>query len=316
MNGVRRTMNMDKLSASFGRPLVAASINPATIPPTKAPNASPSFWRTMIPPFKKDSRSGIRAFSPANIPTTAASPATKMPKALSPAIADDAKSPIIASAARTVVITNNNSLIALAVAVAVSVGTSLSTYKTPVKAAIISIITPTAKYAFADGVFISPRRARTTAIDPIRTTNAPVEDMALSTGSCPTKNNTPPRTPTATEIRINVAVDFCTYLVMYMIKANIPIKAAIQAVPTATFVVSRSVNIAIAPTKISNDADNLSIIVPALSAFSPLNFERYVKAPNKTLIAVITRTPFSASPGSIPAMIFIATPIRIIDADI
>ena len=92
--------------------------------------------------------------------------------------------------------------------------------------------------------------------------------------------------------------------------------AIIAAVPIATSLGSSKLRIAIAPTSTSIPADIFSIIVPALSAFSPLNLVILTIAPNRTSTAAINTRPLIISPVGTVAITFMAKAINAIPAAI
>ena len=92
--------------------------------------------------------------------------------------------------------------------------------------------------------------------------------------------------------------------------------ATIAAVPTATSLGLSKLRRAIAATSMSIPADIFSIIVPALSAYSPLNLVILTIAPNRTSTAAINARPLIISPVGIVAITFIARAINVIPAAI
>ena len=79
---------------------------------------------------------------------------------------------------------------------------------------------------------------------------------------------------------------------------------------------SSKLRIAIAATSTSIPADIFSIIVPALSAFFPLNLVILTIAPNRTSTAAINTSPLIISPVGTVAITFIARAINAIPAAI
>ena len=92
--------------------------------------------------------------------------------------------------------------------------------------------------------------------------------------------------------------------------------ATIAAVPTAMSLGSSKLRIAIAATSTSIPADIFNIIVPALSAFSPLNLVILTIAPNRTSTAAINTRPLIISPVGTVAITFIAKAINAMPAAI
>ena len=92
--------------------------------------------------------------------------------------------------------------------------------------------------------------------------------------------------------------------------------ATIAAVPTAMSLTSSKLRMAIAATSTSIPADIFNIIVPALSAFSPLNLVILTIAPNRTSTAAINTRPLIISPVGTVAITFIARAINVIPAAI
>ena len=156
------------------------------------------------------------------------------------------------------------------------------------------------------------RRANIPIIDDIDAVAA--NNLSFSINDNPT--TAPTRIAIIPPIISNCFVQSPNFEAAFATAAREVIIATIAAVPTATVSGFNKLRRAIAATSISIPADIFRSIVPALSAYSPLNLDSTTIAPNKTSIADINARPLIISPVGILAINFIARAINAIPAAI
>ena len=156
------------------------------------------------------------------------------------------------------------------------------------------------------------RRANIPIIDDIDAVAA--NNLSFSINDNPT--TAPTRIAIIPPIISNCFVQSPNFEAAFATAAREVIIATIAAVPTATVSGFSKLRRAIAATSISIPADIFRSIVPALSAYSPLNLDTITIAPNRTSIADINARPLIISPVGILAINFIAIAINVIPAAI
>ena len=156
------------------------------------------------------------------------------------------------------------------------------------------------------------RRANIPIIDDIDAVAA--NNLSFSINDNPT--TAPTRIAIIPPIISNCFVQSPNFEAAFATAAREVIIATIAAVPTATVSGFSKLRRAIAATSISIPADIFRSIVPALSAYSPLNLDSITIAPNRTSIADINARPLTISPVGILAINFIARAINAIPAAI